>query len=430
MMLAALVLASLPPGYEDEAWCPAGSCLRDVRRPSGTLGPAANGAECFDTVTDVVADEVWTGSRSSTTVPPGYVRVLSNVDSSFATVRCGFEHMHGLPELPTQYETWVTANILNRNYSVVVHEVYDQPGNRALFRSFHADEGDSTSLYLYDLGEYFHINASGCTGGRMSEMRRGASFRAPSGRIVGTHEFFRFATDGQQELYMGVVDVAGVPCDMWRSTIDGGPVGAQMTLDYYFSAPHWRWPSAHASQVPVLLNLTGSRPNGPPGTPRHYYAHTYEFGRFTVGLERYHHGWHANHSFTIPREAGECVGNFTLAAVPYAPPHHHETCDAAPSPSASQEGSVPVSVAVGLCVACLLAGGGIALLLVRLFGGSGRPGTPHVSTLDTQRPVLRAVAIPSSGSMAGGGSDEGSVAGAGCADGIEAAAVQVKTQQA
>jgi hypothetical protein len=39
----------------------------------------------------------------------------------------------------------------------------------------------------------------------MSEMRRGASFRAPSGRIVGTHEFFRFATDGQQELYMGVV---------------------------------------------------------------------------------------------------------------------------------------------------------------------------------------------------------------------------------
>jgi hypothetical protein len=139
---------------------------------------------------------------------------------------------------------------------------------------------------------------------------------------------------------------------------------------------------------------------------------------------------HANHSFTIPREAGECVGNFTLAAVPYAPPHHHETCDAAPSPSASQEGSVPVSVAVGLCVACLLAGGGIALLLVRLFGGSGRPGTPHVSTLDTQRPVLRAVAIPSSGSMAGGGSDEGSVAGAGCADGIEAAAVQVKTQQA
>ena len=277
-VLASTALATLPPGYEDEAYCPPGSCLRDVRRPSGALGAASGGTECFNPSSNVVTDEIWTGSLTDTQPPAGWVRVLSNLDASFETQRCGFEHMHGLPDLPNKYETWVTCNIINKNYTVVVHEIYDQPGNRALFRRFHADDGDTTSLYLYDFGEYFHVNSSGCTMGPMSELTRGFMQGSSSTRIIGTHEMFNFAAEGQVETYMGMVDVAGVPCDLWRSATDEGPMGIQQTIDYYFSAPGWRWPSAHASQVPVMLNVTGSRPNGPPGTPRYHYSHIYEFG--------------------------------------------------------------------------------------------------------------------------------------------------------
>lgn len=251
-----------PPEQEDEAWCPVGSCLREIRgRPGET--------ECYNPQTDVVTQEMWMGRHRED--PTGWVQVLSNVDPTFVTVTCEFAHMHGLPELPVQYETWVTCNILNRNYTVVVHEIYDFPGNRALFRRYHADEGDTTSLYLYDIGEYFHINQSGCVGGPLSELRFGP-MRGNNGRIVGTHEMFNFAKEGQQELYMGLVDVAGVPCDWWRSE-EHVPNGISQTIDYFFSAPGWRWPSAHAPQVPVLLNVTGSRPAGPPGTPRHHYSH-------------------------------------------------------------------------------------------------------------------------------------------------------------
>ena len=123
--------AVLPPGFEDEAFCPVGACIRDIRRP-GTVGSRSASVECYDPTSDEVYDEVWTGSLSDTVVPPGWVKVASNLDASFSPLRCAHEHSHGLPELPNQFETWVTCNILNKNYTTVIHEVYDEPGNRAV----------------------------------------------------------------------------------------------------------------------------------------------------------------------------------------------------------------------------------------------------------------------------------------------------------
>jgi len=40
--------AVLPPGYEDVAWCPAGSCLRPVNNPDGFVGPRSAMVECWD----------------------------------------------------------------------------------------------------------------------------------------------------------------------------------------------------------------------------------------------------------------------------------------------------------------------------------------------------------------------------------------------
>ena len=354
-LLLIVSFSALPPGYEDEAWCPAGSCLRDVRLPVGTIGPHSQMVECYDPLADIVTDELWTGALTDTQAPADWVMVASNVNASFEPLRCAFEHMHGLPELPNQFETWVTCNILNKNYTTVIHEVYDQPGNRALFRRYNAEAGDQTTLYLYDLDAFFHINASGCQAGKMSELGNRSPMASSSHihRIIGTHEIFGFATTGQREVYMGVVPVAGVPCDLWRSVQDGGPMGYSVVIDYYFSSPGWRWPSADASQVPVLLNVSGSYPIG--SGQRHYFEHTYEFGHFTVGLNRYAHG-RANHSFTVPRSAGECVGN--VSSVPYDPGWGHgaDSCEAPLAatnfvPYYSYGGSLAVSGTVGLAKA-------------------------------------------------------------------------------
>lgn len=48
-MLSLLWIAAvLPPGYEDVACCPKGSCLRPVYNPDGFAGPRSAMVECWD----------------------------------------------------------------------------------------------------------------------------------------------------------------------------------------------------------------------------------------------------------------------------------------------------------------------------------------------------------------------------------------------
>ena len=306
-LLIAAARAVLPPGYEDFAWCPPGSCLRDVYNPrpgqsSGRnpLGPTQLTKECFNVDTGVVVDEVWTGSGHSVQAPPGWVIVQAMVDVQppIEPNLCPEGGPYGLPRLPDQFETWVTCNIVDRNLTTVIHEVYDAPNNRALFSRYLAHGAQDTTLYLYDQDEYIHMNKTSCAGGQLSDLgyKFGLSFQSAmtghDGRIAGTAEFLRFAADGQQEQYMGVYDVAGMvggralerpavvaivlllllllqlatrgreharacrlltrtvarlsppqPCERYQSITNTPPTphhgGSHMTLDYYFSSPGW-----------------------------------------------------------------------------------------------------------------------------------------------------------------------------------------------
>lgn len=111
--------------------------------------------------TGAVTDEVWTGWRSNALPPSGWEAVESNVDPNVTAKLCPIGGPYGLPPLPDQFETWVTCNIINKNYTTVVHEVYDAPNNRALFTMYDGSGSSATStMYLYDLGEYFTFNSS------------------------------------------------------------------------------------------------------------------------------------------------------------------------------------------------------------------------------------------------------------------------------
>mmetsp|Transcript_2642 Transcript_2642/g.3999 ORF Transcript_2642/g.3999 Transcript_2642/m.3999 type:complete len:336 (+) Transcript_2642:37-1044(+) len=215
-----------------------------------------------------------------------------------------------LPSLPDQFDTWVTCNIVNKNYSVVVHEVFDAPNQRALLSRFHGaesqrdnDEGLSRTLYLYDLGEYFHVNATHCTGDLLINNRFGMVSRG--GRTPTSNEMLDFAREGQVEEYMGTEIVNGVPCNHWQSVVPMGP-GGSMTLDYFFSVSGWASPESNATEIPVLLHLTGSRPvHSRPGE-MHTFDHYYSFNHFRVGPIA---DW-SEHEFYVSGET-TCVGNFS-----------------------------------------------------------------------------------------------------------------------
>jgi len=187
-----------------------------------------------------------------------------------------------LPTLPDQFDTWITANIVNKNYSIVVHEVFDAQAGVALLSrwasSGEPEQGLIKTLYLFSQAEYFHINETGCHGDKMANLQRGPF--AHAARAPTSKELFDFANDGQEELYLGQERVNGVLCDKWRSVQTFG--NFTMTLDYFFTAASWSSPESNSTQVPVMLHLTGSRPSRHREGEMHLFDHYYTYGHFRV----------------------------------------------------------------------------------------------------------------------------------------------------
>ena len=88
-----------------------------------------------------------------------------------------------LPALPTTFTCRVQANIVNKNYSISIHEWVDEPNNRGRVDTYRASNnvpGGSTSrnaetgytsdLYLYDTDTYIHTNSSGCYGNSLESL--------------------------------------------------------------------------------------------------------------------------------------------------------------------------------------------------------------------------------------------------------------------
>lgn len=231
-----------------------------------------------------------------------------------------------LPSLPNQYETYVTCNIVNRNYTVNVHELYDEPNDRMLISRFHplndvndSDHGVASDLYLYDLGGLVHTNSSGCFASMLADAPPRGMARSTTGHIPSSRDFFRFNMTNQTEVYQGQKRVNGVLCDHWLADMSNATANTTMLLDYYFTVPEWSVVNANGTSLPYLLNLTGSRPGfdratmQPDGTT-HSYSHFYQY-----------HGWHVgppldrrnNSVFTVSSRLN-CTGNYTFEVPRYS----------------------------------------------------------------------------------------------------------------
>lgn len=89
LSIPALAAGALPPGYEDEAWCPPDHCIRATPRPEGFAGPHSMFWECAHIETGEAAAAFWTGARVNAVPRPGWVKVKSFLDESFQTIDCG-----------------------------------------------------------------------------------------------------------------------------------------------------------------------------------------------------------------------------------------------------------------------------------------------------------------------------------------------------
>ena len=112
LALSALVAGALPPGYEDEAWCPPDHCIRAIPQESGFVGPQSMFVECAHIETGEAAAAFWTGARVNAVPLPGWVKVKSFLDESFKSVECDTSTADSTPpELSARLPNKVGARV-------------------------------------------------------------------------------------------------------------------------------------------------------------------------------------------------------------------------------------------------------------------------------------------------------------------------------
>lgn len=72
-LLIGIANAALPPGYEDQMYCPPGNCQLYINK-KGFRGPRSAFNKCYDPSTGVVTEGVWTGSKVETSPPDDYIK--------------------------------------------------------------------------------------------------------------------------------------------------------------------------------------------------------------------------------------------------------------------------------------------------------------------------------------------------------------------
>ena len=220
----------------------------------------------------------------------------------------------------------------------MVHEVYDEPGQRMLLMQYKTPEysgadgvsgaGPTKTMYFYAEDAWVIENATGCFGGAISAI--GHPMFGENGHMWGTKQFFDFAQEGQKEVYMGQTTVDGELCNHWKSIDDkssvGSPFGSYQELDYYFAVATWADPGSEQEQVPVMLDLTGWFSY--PGTGgRQDYHHYYIYSSIHNGSSPLGASGAGVNAFTVPDMMRDsCQGNIT-----YLPPSAGPRCPINPS---------------------------------------------------------------------------------------------------
>ncbi|KAI8786711.1 CAunnamed protein product [Biomphalaria glabrata] len=205
--------------------------------------------------------------------------------------------MPGSIQETNSYQARVEVNILDKNYSMVVDEYLDYPGNRGLLKAYRNGKNYQL-LYSYATGEVFHMSLDDQTCKVMNISDDPTSFifgpvhfdqtqGAPQTKIFGSAAALRFAA-GLSDVYNGTGTVRGIPADIWTTCMSWPNVRGLLKATFYFSQLGWT-SSSPLQQVPLRIEIEGyttslgigvtAGPGVPtisPNSPRHFH-HMYDF---------------------------------------------------------------------------------------------------------------------------------------------------------
>jgi hypothetical protein len=228
-----------------------------------------------------------------------------------------------MPILAPQFRARIEATVSNSNYTVHMHEWHDGPNNRARTDTYRGGrwqpEGESRTVFDIDSNIYWHMSPSGCVHGDMAHLEWGWDYmsmgvvdtpactedncdgvvcdgegdgpcycdpcsadeedeedndyggwgESSEPRLASPNEVFHFGGE-LNETYEGAATVRGIAANKWShfecgrarpgfNFQDGDCSRQNYTINYYFSMANWSLPEAEFAQVPLRVEILGTR---------------------------------------------------------------------------------------------------------------------------------------------------------------------------
>ena len=230
-----------------------------------------------------------------------------------------------VPDLPDQFSFINEVSLREFNYTYVMTEYYDGPGNRGRLETRYNDFL-SVDIFDYNLGEIFSILGDDCIvlaiddnlpygylGSFGIENRNGTS------HIGSPHIFLEGLREGVLTRYVGEDMIRGIRTQHWQSCLTVENIYSHL-IDYYFVATAWDYAGQGQTldmtqMVPVQFTRN-TRITNYNGTMDNDYLNylTYSIVDFRAGPDSV-----PESVFRVPNGLA-CTGRFPDKPVPQIPP--------------------------------------------------------------------------------------------------------------
>jgi len=164
-----------------------------------------------------------------------------------------------LPPFSSAYSVDVEANILEDGQTRNLREYYDD--NLKLGR-YEINNADSYTVRYVDYGrnlQYVVVNDASCN-------KVAIPVADPVDGTETLADYNTFTAKYKNDIiYVGTdILIRGIPCDRWtvNFTTSNNDTLHQMTMDFYFTVPSWRFVALNITRKPVRIQLTGTITRG------------------------------------------------------------------------------------------------------------------------------------------------------------------------
>lgn len=172
------------------------------------------------------------------------------------------------PSLPDSFSAEIEANILEKNYSLIVREYYDYDNNRYRIEN-HNSQYSHIELCDFNSQHHYEVNVTASNEFNCKVSPSTTCRMGPRSKHIKKASDFLKGSNDTDYYYTGEAVERGIRCDTWEATVmfnmstfpsrgpGPRPDYLEYTLLWYFAKPSWSIMKESNHSVPISLHMEG-----------------------------------------------------------------------------------------------------------------------------------------------------------------------------